>query len=144
MYKENRDTLPLIPVIERLLLEEKEKQEKYRQLFKKVYCRDYLDYIFVDQCGKLMRPNYVTEHFTWIIKKYGLRKIRFHDLRHTCASLLVQNEVSIKRIQIWLGHYTTATTADIYTHLDFSAQEESANVMDKLFTQKSEKEEACS
>lgn len=73
-------TLPLIPAVEKLLLEEK--QEMYRRLFKKSYCRDFLDYICVDQCGKLLCPNYVTEHFAWINKKYGLRKIRFHDLRH--------------------------------------------------------------
>lgn len=75
-------TLPLIPAVEKLLLEEKEKQEMYRRLFKKSYCRQYLDYICVDQCGKLLRPNYVTEHFSWIIQKYDLKKIRFHDLRH--------------------------------------------------------------
>ena len=72
-------TLPLIPAVEKLLLEEKEKQEMYRRLFKKSYCRDYLDYICVDQCGRLLRPNYVTEHFSWLIQKYGLKKIRFHD-----------------------------------------------------------------
>ena len=75
-------TLPLIPAVRIILLEEKEKQEMYRRLFKKSYCRDYLDYICVDQCGKLLRPNYVTEHFSWLIEKYGLRKVRFHDLRH--------------------------------------------------------------
>ena len=76
-------TLPLIPAVEKLLLEEKEQQEKFRRLFKKSYCRDYLDYICVDQTGKLLRPNYVTEHFAWLIQKYDLKKIRFHDLRHT-------------------------------------------------------------
>ena len=75
-------TLPLIPAVGIILLEEKEKQEMYRRLFKKSYCRDYLDYICVDQCGKLLRPNYATEHFPWLIEKYGLRKVRFHDLRH--------------------------------------------------------------
>ena len=75
-------TLPLIPVVENLLLAEKEKQAKNRRLFKSSYCRDYLDYICVDESGKLLRPNYVTEHFGWVIRKYGLRKIRFHDLRH--------------------------------------------------------------
>lgn len=53
----------LIPAVEELLLQEKEKQEMYRRLFKKSYCRDYLDYICVDQCSKILRPNYVTEHF---------------------------------------------------------------------------------
>lgn len=127
-------TLPLIPAVEKLLLAEKEKQEMFRRLFKKSYCRDYLDYICVDQTGNLLRPNYVTEHFAWLIQKYDLKKIRFHDLRHTCASLLLSNGISMKQIQIWLGHSTFATTADIYAHLDFTAQEESANAMSGMFT----------
>ena len=126
-------TLPLIPAVENLLLEEKEKQEMFRRLFKKSYCRDYLDYICVDQCGNLLRPNYVTEHFAWIIQKYDLKKIRFHDLRHTCASLLLSNGISMKQIQIWLGHSTFSTTADIYAHLDYTAQEASANAMNGMF-----------
>ena len=130
-------TLPLIPAVGIILLEEKEKQEMYRRLFKKSYCRDY---ICVDQCGKLLRPNYVTEHFSWLIEKYGLRKVRFHDLRHTCASLLLSNGISMKQIQIWLGHSTFSTTADIYAHLDYSAQEASANAMNGMFN-RPEKEE---
>ena len=131
-------TLPLIPEVEQLLLKEKEKQEMYRRLFKKSYCRDYLDYICVDQTGNILRPNYVTEHFGWVIEKYGLKKIRFHDLRHTCASLLLNKGISIKQIQIWLGHSTYATTADIYAHLDTTAHEESAAVMSGMFTKPGE------
>ncbi|MBS5784326.1 MAG: site-specific integrase [Clostridium sp.] len=126
-------TLPLLPSVEKLLLAEKEKQEMYRRLFKRSYCRDYLDYICLDQTGKLMRPNYVTEHFSWLLEKFGLKKIRFHDLRHSCASLLLANGISMKQIQIWLGHSTFSTTADIYSHLDFHAQIESGLVMDGMF-----------
>ncbi len=126
-------TLPLIPVIEDLLMVEREKQAKYRKLFKGSYCQDYLDYICVDESGKLFRPNFVTEHFGWVIRRYGLRKIRFHDLRHTCASLLLSNGIPLKQIQIWLGHSTFSTTADIYAHLDFSAQEQSAAAMNGMF-----------
>jgi cold shock CspA family protein len=133
-------TLPLLPSVEKILWAEKEKQEMYRRMFKRSYCRDYLDYICVDQTGKLMRPNYVTEHFSWILKKNNLKKIRFHDLRHSCASLLLANGISMKQIQIWLGHSTFSTTADIYSHLDFHAQIESGLVMDGMF-EKSKREE---
>lgn len=88
--------------------------------------------------ASILRPNYVTEHFGWVIEKYGLKKIRFHDLRHTCASLLLNKGISIKQIQIWLGHSTYATTADIYAHLDTTAHEESAAVMSGMFTKPSE------
>lgn len=127
-------TLPLIPAVETLILQEKEKQETRRRLFKSSYCRDYLDYICVDQMGKLLRPNYVTEHFGWLLEKYGLKKIRFHDLRHTCASLLLGQGISMKQIQIWLGHSTFATTADIYAHLDISAQEQSAAAISEVYS----------
>ena len=110
----------------------------YRRLFRRSYCQDYLDYVCVDQCGKLLRPNYVTEHFAWVIQKYGLKKIRFHDLRHTCASLLLSKGISMKQNQIWLGHSTFSTTADIYAHLDYSAQLESANAMNGIFTKDTE------
>ena len=126
-------TLPLLPSVEKLLLAEKGKQEMYRKLFKRSYCRDYLDYICLDQTGKLMRPNYVTDHFSWVLEKAGLKKIRFHDLRHSCASLLLANGISMKQIQIWLGHSTFSTTADIYSHLDFHAQIQSVLVMDGMF-----------
>lgn len=116
-----------------LLATEKAKQAKNRWLFKGTYCRDYLNYVCVDEMGKLLRPNYVTEHFGWVIRKYGLRKIRFHDLRHTCASLLLSNGIPMKQIQIWLNHSTFSTTADIYAHLDFSAQKQSAATMGAMF-----------
>ena len=126
-------TLPLLPVIEDLLRREKQRQETYRGLFRGAYCKDYLDYVCVDQMGRLLRPNYVTEHFAWIIQKYGLRKIHFHDLRHTAASLLLANGVPMKQIQIWLGHSTFSTTADIYAHLDVSAQRETGLVAANLY-----------
>lgn len=129
-------TLPLIPVVEAMLLEEQERQNLNRRRFKSAYCKDYLDYICVDESGKLLRPNYVTEHFGWVLHKYGLRKIRYHDLRHTCASLLLSNGIPMKQIQIWLGHSTFSTTADIYAHLDFSAQEQSAAAMSGMFQRK--------
>jgi len=126
-------TLPLLPVIEDLLLRRKAQQETYRTLFRSSYCTDYLDYVCVDQMGVLIRPNFVTEHFTYLLEKYGLRKIRFHDLRHTAASLLLANGVPMKQIQIWLGHSTFSTTADIYAHLDVSAQRETGLVAANLY-----------
>lgn len=131
--KSSHRTLPLIPEVEKLLLSEAEKHQMYRRLFKNSYCAEYLDYICLDQLGSLLRPNYVTEHFAWVLDKYGLRRIRFHDLRHTCASLLLASKVPMKQIQVWLGHSTFATTADIYAHLDYSAQIETGAVMNGIY-----------
>lgn len=87
--------------------------------------------------GKLLRPNFVTEYFAYLIEKYNLKKIRFHDLRHTCASPLLANGVPMKQIQIWLGHSTFSTTADIYAHLDVSAQVETGDVAGGFFIKSS-------
>ena len=125
-------TLPLIPAVEEELLKQKEKQQLYRKLFKKSYSTEYLDFVCTDQEGKLIRPNFVTEHFDWLLTKYGLKHIRFHDLRHSCASLMVMNGVSMKQVQEWLGHSTFSTTADIYAHLDYKSKHGSAGVIANL------------
>lgn len=122
-------TLPLIPCVRELLFAAKEKQAEYKALFKGSYCKDYEDYICVDQMGKLFRPNYITDHFKLLLSQNGLRKIRFHDLRHSCASLLLAQGIAMKQIQDWLGHSTFNTTADIYSHLDFSSKQDSANAI---------------
>ena len=122
-------TLPLIPAVEEELLKQKEKQQLYRKLFKKSYSTEYLDFVCTDQEGKLIRPNFVTEHFDWLLTKYGLKHIRFHDLRHSCASLLLANGVPMKQIQEWLGHSDFSTTANIYAHLDYASKLSSAQAM---------------
>ncbi|WP_394373450.1 MULTISPECIES: tyrosine-type recombinase/integrase [Paenibacillus] len=63
------------------------------------------------------------------MKKHNLRRIRFHDLRHSCASLVLANGVSLKEIQEWLGHSHYSTTANIYVHLEYSSKLSSAQVM---------------
>ena len=67
---------------------------------------------------------------------YGLPHIRFHDLRHSCASLMVMNGVSMKQVQERLGHSTFSTTADIYAHLDYKSKEGSAGVIAGLLETK--------
>ena len=63
---------------------------------------------------------------------YGLPHTRFHDLRHSCASLLLANGVPMKQVQEWLGHSTFSTTADIYAHLDHKSKQGSAGVIANL------------
>lgn len=100
-----------------------------RKLCGNSYCKDYLDYVYVNQIGELIAPGYITRYFPEFLKKHGLRKIRFHDLRHSCASLLYSNGVNLRDIQEWLGHSDISTTSNIYTHLDFSSKVDSANAI---------------
>lgn len=79
--------------------------------------------------GELVKPEFLTQHFGIVLKNHGLKKIRFHDLRHSCASLLYANGVSLKEIQEWRGHSDIGTTSNIYTHLDYSSKVSSANAI---------------
>lgn len=124
--KSSYRTLPLIPVVEEKLLEHKAKLERNQKLFGNSYCKEYMDCVCVDEMGKLFRPNFISDHFGWLLKKYGLKKITFKELRHSCASMLVAEGIPMKSIQEWLGHSNFSTTADIYSHIDYHAKQQSA------------------
>ena len=122
-------TLPLVPFMRERLLTLKEEQQENRRLCGRSYIKDYLEYVCVNEIGDLIKPHYVTESFPKLLKAKGMRQIRYHDLRHSCASLLLANGVPMKQIQEWLGHSDFSTTANIYAHLDYSSKLTSADAM---------------
>ena len=121
--------LPLVPAFREKLLEVRDYQKEYRRLCGKCYNKQYLEYICVDEMGNLISPHYLTSAFPKLLEKNGLRRIRFHDLRHSCASLLLANGVPMKQIQEWLGHSDFSTTANVYAHLDYNSKLSSADAM---------------
>lgn len=127
--KSSRRTLPLVPFMRDRLIELREQQMENRSLCGRSYIKDYLDYVCVNEIGELINPHYVTATFPKLLQAHGLRHIRFHDLRHSCASLLLANGVPMKQIQEWLGHSDFSTTANIYAHLDYSSKLSSADAM---------------
>ena len=139
--KSSYRTLPLVEEIANKLLELKEKQEYFKDIFGNSYCKQYKDYVFVKQDGKLVRPDYVSEHFKILLKKLGLKHIRFHDLRHSCASLLLAKGIPMKAIQEWLGHSNFSTTANIYAHLDSNSKQLSAQAITSALRNEKEIEE---
>ena len=128
-YDQDMRTLPLVPFMRERLLALKEEQQENRRLCGRSYIKDYIDYVCVNEIGDLIKPHYVTESFPKLLKANGLRHIRYHDLRHSCASLLLANGVPMKQIQEWLGHSDFSTTANIYAHLDYSSKLTSADAM---------------
>ena len=128
----SRRTLPLIPDVREILLTHKAKQERQRKEFRNGYKKENLNMICLNPIGEIIKPNYVTTHFPEILNKYGLRKIRFHDPRHTCASMLLSKNIHMKVIQTWLGHSNMSTTADIYSHLESKSKLEAGNVISTL------------
>ncbi len=118
-----------MPMFKERLIALKKEQANYRKLCGNSYCTDYIGYININEVGNLLTPEYVSRRFQLILANNGLKKIRFHDLRHSCASLLLANGVSMKEIQDWLGHSDFSTTANLYSHLDYSSKVSSAQMI---------------
>ena len=122
-------TLPLVSEVADVLRRFKQIQEDNKSLCKKSYNIQYKEYICVED---IIRPDFITKHFKRLLKSNDLRVIRFHDLRHSCASLLLARGIPLKEIQEWLGHSNFNTTANIYAHLDTTVKQNSANVLSNI------------
>lgn len=122
---------PLSDDIIKILSELKAKENENRRLFGAEYIEN--DYIFKWDNGKPYAPDYISRKFSKLLTQNDLPHIRFHDLRHSCASLLVANGFNIKDIQEWLGHADIQTTANIYAHLDNERKKNIALSMSNSF-----------
>ena len=79
-------------------------------------------------------PHSVPHMLHRVLKRAGLPKVRFHDLRHTFATLALQNGVDIKTVSGMLGHYSAGFTLDTYTHVTTAAQKNAAAQMGQLLS----------
>ena len=125
--KASHRTLPLITPLKEYLHQLKRSQDENSELLGAGYiCNDY-----ICKCsdGSPFSPNYISCRFAKLIKRAELPHLRFHDLRHSAASMLLAMGYSLKEIQEWLGHGTLSTTANIYTHLQFQAKQNMASSM---------------
>lgn len=130
--KSSLRSLPLVSKIREKLLALKEQQKENKRICGNCYNKEFDGYVFVDAMGNIFNPRSVSANFSKLLQRNDLRHIRFHDLRHSCASLLLANDVPMKQIQEWLGHSDISTTANIYSHLDYKSKITSANVMDNI------------
>ena len=129
--KSSLRTLPLVGSFRDYFMQVKEAQELNKKVCGNCYNYEYDGFVFVDEMGECMKMNYLTSAFPKFLERHGLRRMRFHDLRHSCASLLLANGVPLNQIQEWLGHSDFTTTANIYAHLDYSFKITSAQAMEK-------------
>ena len=132
--KSSLRSLPLVASIKEKLISVKNQQKENKRVCGNCYNTEYDGYVFVDAMGNLFNPRNVSKNFAALLERNNLRHIRFHDLRHSCASLLLANDVPMKQIQEWLGHSDISTTANIYSHLDYQSKVNSANIMDNILT----------
>lgn len=130
--KKSYRSLPLIPKMEELLIKMQKEQNRNRKLCRSSYINKYKAYIYVNEIGERIRPNYITTNFQSKLVKNGMRKIRFHDLRHSCATLLLSKDVSLKDIQEWLGHEDVTTTEKIYAHYNYKKKEKTAGIIAEI------------
>jgi integrase len=91
---------------------------------------DDTELVFCDQFGHLLSPEWIVRRgFHPLLRKAGLPIIRFHDLRHTAATLMLGRGIHPKVVAEMLGHATVAITLDIYSHVTPDMQREAAKLM---------------
>lgn len=130
--KSSYRTLPLFDFIADLLKKYKAIYKKNEELFGNTYINEYKDFVCLMDNGELIKPDYLDRNFSRIIKKNGFKHVRLHDLRHSCATLLLRNGVPLAEIEKWLGH-SSITTTQRYAHLDKSDKTIPANVIETKF-----------
>lgn len=126
-------SFPLFPEIKELLLHLKKEEQKNREFFGNTYTEN--DYIFKWADGRVYSPTYVSHKFNDLLVKYDLPHIRFHDLRHSCASLLLTEGCSLKDVQDWMGHADIKMTGNVYGHLDLSRKRVTSEIIRDILSE---------
>ena len=119
--KSSYRSFPLLPEMRDLFLTLRDEQERNRRLLGRGYVKT--DYVFCWPDGRPFTSDYVSHRFGKLLKKYGLPPIRLHDLRHSCASFLINRGFDLKAVQEWMGHADIGTTANIYGHLEIQRKQ---------------------
>ncbi|MHB8075797.1 MAG: tyrosine-type recombinase/integrase [Desulfosporosinus fructosivorans] len=124
-------TLPLMPKIKKYLLGLRKKQFQNKQEFGD----EYIDanYVCCWDDGKPLDITFINHKFKEILGENEFPHIRFHDLRHSTASYLLKQGLSMKEVQVWLGHADMSTTANIYSHVDMEMKQNAALMINNLF-----------
>lgn len=131
--EKSKRRIPLSPELAEIFKARLKQIRENRMLFRDIYDSTWLGYLSVYETGELMSDQYVGRRWRKEMAAINidpdtqqaletddtryLKPIRFHDLRHSCASWLIFNGVELKAVQDILGHGDFATTADIYAHL---------------------------
>lgn len=127
--KQSMRSLPLVDIFETAITEAAERQEHYKRQLGSLYFNADRAYLCRDEMGRLLNPNYISQKHKALLEKNNLPHIRFHDLRHSCATLLLAKKVPLEQIREWLGHADIQMTMR-YAHLNVSqAKDEMAAIM---------------
>lgn len=125
-------TLPMTDSIYTRLTAHKGLQDERKAIMGNYYISS--DYVCTWANGGVITPNYLTRTFHSVISKSNLPQIRLHDLRHSVASNLIANGMSIVDVQEWLGHANASTTLDVYSHAAKSSKNNIAAALQQMIS----------
>ena len=131
--------LPLLKPVEDALLKVKDKQGYFQSMLQEEYFNS--GYVCTWDKGTPIQPDYLSGHFHEVLQRINkkdnslnLRILRYHDLRHSAASLLNAKGIPLNNIRAWLGHSDISTTANIYTHSSIEDSQRMAAVISDFLT----------
>lgn len=143
---ESERTLYVSDILLKLLKEQKKLQTNHINEYGNRYAKNKFfdkrinaerecDFIMTWEDGRYVHPNYYTYRFKKVLRKLKFAKeVRFHDLRHTNATLLLEQGVDFKTIQTRLGHADINTTLNIYSHVNLSMQKKATDKLTKILS----------
>lgn len=123
-------TLPMIDKVETYLKRLQKRMKENKLLMGNEFKQN--EYICCWENGQMYDISLINHQFKKILEDNNMPHIRFHDLRHSTASYLLKQGFSLKEIQIWLGHSSLNTTANIYAHIDVEMKRNMASKMNSI------------
>lgn len=143
--KKSRRTVPLPDAVTKALRVWKTKQAQEKMKWKAAHSHlasedipEYnpLNQVFCNEIGEVLQPDFISHRFKQDVREAGLPEIRFHDLRHGHATMLLELGEDLKVISDRLGHSTITLTADTYSHVREQLQREASRKLDKALNLK--------
>ena len=126
----SKRVIPLNDYVINQLRSHQERQSMEKKQYQSIYVNHSM--VFCREDGTYIHPRYVLQNFQDILRKAGMQKYRFHDIRHTVASLLINSNENPKVVQELLGHSNISTTLDIYTFLDDETKRNSVSKLGNI------------
>lgn len=125
--------IPLSPPCIKVLKEHVAFQQAQRERAGKNWTET--DYVFTSSVGTPLEPQHITQNMKRLCENAGIRRIRFHDLRHSCATLLIETGVPLITVKELLGHSNIMITANTYTHTRLPHQADALRLLDDQLDQ---------
>lgn len=131
----------VMDMINKLRIDQVEQRLKCGDKWKNRDDEKNTDFVFTQWDGRPMHPSTPSKWFVKFLENHGLRKITFHQLRHTSATMLINAGLNIRALSSRLGHSNTSTTLNIYSHALKSADKSAAEKMEEIMFSTKKKEE---